>query len=75
MPVNIVSAQVRFAAHPVAYRCFSELLDRRSVVLAMKKVIRTLAKNTGSDERAVVAGIAAVGASVGGAILFGVFLA
>jgi hypothetical protein len=40
----------------------------------MIKALRTLAKNTGSDERAVVAGMLAVGASIGGAIFFGAIL-
>jgi len=41
----------------------------------MIKALHTLAKTTGSDERAVVAGMVAVGASIGGAILFGALLA
>jgi hypothetical protein len=40
----------------------------------MKKILRTLARNTGSDERAVAAGMMALGASIGGAILVGAIL-
>jgi hypothetical protein len=36
----------------------------------MINVVHKIAQNTGSDERAVIAGLVAVSASLGGAVLF-----
>jgi hypothetical protein len=55
------------------FRAISELYRVAAVVLVMN-VVRQFAKYTGSDERAMIAGIISLTAAVGGAVALGVIL-
>jgi hypothetical protein len=72
MPVNIRPSisETWFAAISSILPAISELCGASAVVLAMINLLHKLAKATGSDERAVVAGILAITVSIGGAVLF-----
>jgi hypothetical protein len=70
MPVNIVCNPVASCGDTARNEPKRELSQPSAVGLVMMKVIHKLAVSTGSDERAVVAGILSLSAAVGGAVLF-----